>query len=110
MGRWTSPFFLFFFKGWGDGHLHSSYASFGDEEMITSIILILPKGMEGWSPSFPLEEKKTKVNLRRQQKREGWPPPFLLFFFKGLPGWPHPFFLFFFKGWGDDHFHSSYVS
>ena len=38
------PFFLFFFNGWGDGHIHSHYSSLRDGEMATSSLTVLPQG------------------------------------------------------------------
>ena len=54
MVGWPHPFPLFFFKGWGDGHLQSYYGSSRGrgEEMAHSIFTVLPQGDVAYSISF----------------------------------------------------------
>ena len=67
--RWPCPFFLFFLKGWGDGHIHSHYSILEDgemansgltmdpqrgrgDEMAHSMFTVLPQGDVAYSISF----------------------------------------------------------
>ena len=110
------PFFLFFFKGWGDDRLHASYCSLGGGEegallpsqrrkeperltyeekgrgIATSIFITLPYGTGGKATSILL------ILLILVQAVGRWPPPLAFSCLRG--GEMTTSCLLFPRGWG----------
>ena len=94
MGRWPRLFQLIIRKGAGDSNLHSSFASWGEGDMATSILTFLSGGGE---------EMATSILLNLLEEEGRWPLPFWTCFLKETGRLSPPFFSFSFRRWRDGH-------